>query len=186
VIHLQNSSSRYGWMSMALHWSILAVLGVSIWYAYARGFIPREERDLRRAIMVLHFDWSWIAFALVGLRILWKAITPSPQDINQDPRLILAHKLVTGALAWMPVLLVLSGVAAVWAAGRDVQAFGVTLLKGVAERTEFMHDATEIAHVGLWYLFGALLALHVGAALWHHAVKKDVTLRRMMPWGKVD
>ena len=186
MIDLKNSPSRYGWMSMALHWSILIVLGISVWYAYARGFIPREERDLRRAIMMLHFDWSWVALALVSVRLLWKAMTSSPQDANHDPRLILAHKLVTGALAWMPVLLTLTGVAAVWAAERDVQAFGVTLLKGVAERTEFMHDATEIAHVGLWYLFGALLALHVGAALWHHVVQKDATLQRMVPWGKVD
>ena len=31
------------------------------------------------------------------------------------------------------------------------------------------------------YTLLALLALHVGVALWHHFVRKDGTLRRMMP-----
>ncbi|KAF0169924.1 MAG: cytochrome b561, partial [Rhodobacteraceae bacterium] len=146
--------------------------------------IPREQRDVRRAIMMLHFDWSWILMGVVALRVFWKTLTTEPKAINDDPRLILAHKLVTGALLWMPIVLTLSGVAAVWGGGRDVMAFGFTVLTGVAEpRNEALHDFTEIAHVGLWYLFGALLALHIGAAAWHHIVKKDETLRRMLPWG---
>jgi len=183
---LNNSSSRYGWVSMTLHWSVLIVLSVSVWYAYSRGFIPRDQRDLRRAVMVLHFDWSWIALGLVTLRIVWKTLTTAPQEIHQDPRLMMAHKLVVGALAGMPVLLTLSGAAAVWGAARDVNAFGFTVLKGMVERDKLIHDVTEVAHVGLWYLFAALLALHVGAALWHHMAKKDDTLKRMLPWGKVD
>ena len=30
---------------------------------------------------------------------------------------------------------------------------------------------------------GAMVALHVAAALWHHHVRRDDTLRRMLPWG---
>jgi cytochrome b561 len=96
-----------------------------------------------------------------------------------------AHKLVTGALLWLPALLTISGALAVWQAGRDVQVFGYTILTGVNPRDDFMHDLTEIGHVGLWYVFGGLLALHIGAALWHHIIKKDDTLKRMVPWGKV-
>ena len=183
MIVLNNTESRYGWVSMAFHWTVMILIAVSVWYAYSRGFIPREERDLRRAIMMLHFDWSWVAMGVVALRIFWKARTAEPKTINDDARLILAHKLVTGALLWMPILLTLSGAAAVWGGGRDVMAFGFTVLTGVTERDEFLHDITETAHVGLWYVFGALLALHVGAALWHHVAKKDETLRRKLPWG---
>lgn len=110
---------------MAFHWTVMILIAVSVWYAYSRGFIPREERDLRRAIMMLHFDWSWVAMGVVALRIFWKARTAEPKTINDDARLILAHTLVAGAL----------------------------------------------------------LALHVGAALWHHVIKKDETLQRMLPWG---
>lgn len=186
MIELKNSDTRYGWASMTFHWAVVILIGVSAWYAYSRGFIPREQRDMRTAVMMLHFDWSWVVMGVVALRILWKALTTAPQEINDDKRLILAHKLVTGALLWMPILLTLSGAAAVWGAARDVKAFGFTVLKGMAERDALIHDITEVAHVGLWYLFGALLALHIGAALWHHAVKKDDTLNRMVPWGKVD
>lgn len=185
MIGLSNSAARYGWVSMALHWSIVVIFAVSVWYAYSRGFIPREERELRRAIMMLHFDWSWALMVPVLARIAWRFMSTQPKDINDDKRLILAHKLVVGSLAWFPVALTLSGAGVIWAAGRDVQAFGVTLLAGLPESDRSLHDVMEVAHVGLWYLFAAVLLLHVGAALWHHRVKKDDTLNRMLPWGKV-
>lgn len=185
MIAMGNTKDRYGWMSMALHWTILAILAVSVWYAYARGFIPREERDLRRAIMMLHIDWGWAALLPVVARIVWRFLSTPPQDINDDPRLIFAHKAVVGILAWSPVVLVVSGAGVIWAAGREVTVFGVTVMAGLPERTEPLHGIMEGIHVGLWYVFAAALALHVGAALWHHRVKKDDTLKRMLPWGKV-
>jgi len=33
-----------------------------------------------------------------------------------------------------------------------------------------------------WLLF-VILALHIGAALWHHFVKRDATLAQMLPWA---
>lgn len=182
---LTNSEYRYGWVAMALHWSIVVLVALSVWYAYSRGFIPRDQRDVRRAIMMIHFDWSWVLTGLALARILWRLLTPRPREINQERRLVLAHKLVVGLLAWLPILITLPGIVNVWSGGRDVKAFGITLIAGMSAKNESLHDIAEIVHVGLWYLFAAALVLHVGAALWHHFVKKDETLRRMLPWGKV-
>lgn len=179
---------------MAFHWAIVITLGLSIWYAYSRGFIPRKgpgldpdiQRELRRAIMTVHFDWSWVVTGLVALRIFWQFLTVKPRMINDDHRLILVHKLVIGALAWMPILLTVSGVGVIMSVARDTKAFGITVVPGFAERNEELHDIMEVLHVGLWYFFAALALLHIAAALWHHVKKQDETLKRMVPWGKVN
>ena len=36
-----------------------------------------------------------------------------------------------------------------------------------------------VLHIYIGYTFSALLIAHMGAALWHHIVKKDNTLKRM-------
>ena len=38
-----------------------------------------------------------------------------------------------------------------------------------------------VAHQYGFYLLGLLFAVHVGAALHHHFVKRDATLARMLP-----
>ena len=46
-----------------------------------------------------------------------------------------------------------------------------------------INESTEVAHSLLGWLLPALIALHVGAALWHH-LQKDEVLARMVPAGR--
>jgi cytochrome b561 len=43
----------------------------------------------------------------------------------------------------------------------------------------------EICHEQLVTLLLALLCIHVAAALWHHFVRRDATLKRMLGWFEV-
>jgi len=78
----------------------------------------------------------------------------------------------------MPVLgwLILSG------EGKTIPFYGMELPALIAKNKELAENVEDIhktiAEVGYY-----LLGLHTLAALYHHYLVKDNTLRRMLPWG---
>ena len=72
-----------------------------------------------------------------------------------------------------------------WAAanfrGWDVEVCGIVKLPTLAARgTSWAHTAGDIHNFLVWP-FLALIALHVVAALYHHFIRRDQVLRRMLP-----
>jgi cytochrome b561 len=45
-----------------------------------------------------------------------------------------------------------------------------------------MKALAHTAHEGLFYVLLAVVAIHAAAAVMHHVVDRDDTLRRMLPW----
>ena len=50
----------------------------------------------------------------------------------------------------------------------------------IASPGEDLHEIAEAVHEGLIWALAAVLAVHVSAALYHHFVKRDAVLRRML------
>ena len=48
-------------------------------------------------------------------------------------------------------------------------------------KNKSLHELGEQLHLILAWIIVALLSLHVAAAWWHHRIKKDNILRRMLP-----
>jgi cytochrome b561 len=78
----------------------------------------------------------------------------------------------------------LSGWAFSSAANRPVVFFGLTLpaISADKELGSFLHTAHEVVGWALPLIVG----LHVAGALKHHVFDKDITLRRMLPFGLKD
>jgi len=66
------------------------------------------------------------------------------------------------------------------AAGTPVHFFGLTLPALVGE-DEDLADTLQSLHVDAAWALLALVTLHLAAALWHHFVLRDHTLRMMLP-----
>ena len=66
------------------------------------------------------------------------------------------------------------------AAGTPVHFFGLTLPPLVGE-DEDLADTLQTWHVNAAWALLVLVSLHVAAALWHHLVLRDHTLRMMLP-----
>ena len=73
----------------------------------------------------------------------------------------------------------LSGVVMTLAGGRSLAVWTVTLLPSTG-KVAWLHAVAETIHETAPPLLVALLALHVGAALEHHLIDRDATLRRMI------
>lgn len=161
-----------------MHWVVaLAVLSmyplglyiVSLGY-YDPGY--RIYPNIHRSIGLL-------LAVLVAVRLTWKFLNPSPRMLAQRPmERFAAH---AGHLALYILLFVVfaSGYLLSTADGRGISVFGwfmVPAIEALATRQEdFWGNIHFYAATALMVLTG----IHIIAALKHHFINKDMTLKRM-------
>lgn len=179
----KNTTDRYGSLSIAMHWTMLALLVAVYATMELREFYPRGS-DPREALKAWHYALGLGVLALVFVRLAIRLSGPSPGIHPQPPawqRWLAAavHIALYLFMLAMPLLgwLTLSG-------EHDelvripLLGWPLPLLPGVtepiAEAAEELHEA--IATLGYW-----LVGLHAAAALGHHYLIRDDTLRRMLP-----
>jgi cytochrome b561 len=86
-MQLRNSTSRYGWVSMCLHWGVaLAVYGM---FALGLWMVGLDYYDTwRKAGPDLHKSIGLVIFLFMLLRVVWRFVSPPPPPTaNQGPAL---------------------------------------------------------------------------------------------------
>ncbi len=183
---LFNSKARWGWLAMALHWAMAALLLASwpIGFAMTRWF----EDDLASKFQLyqLHKSLGLTVLCLALVRLIWRLFNTTPElpDTLQgwEKRLAQAtHWALYGLFIGLPLI----GWLMVSASPIQIPTvvFGVVPVPHLTGPDEILFEAAEAAHRWLAWCFGVLLVLHVAAALKHHFVLKDDVLRRMLPPG---
>jgi cytochrome b561 len=172
--------TRYGSTAVAFHWAVAALVVFLGTLGILFDDIPKESRPFW---INIHGCVGLVYFVLVIARLGWRAShTPPdlPPDIGEfDRRFSLAaHRLLYALMVLIPMF---GFVAFVWH-GR-VFDYGLARLNfGVAANRGVFEPAEEIHQLLAYCLFG-LAALHALAALYHHFVRRDGVLVRMLPGG---
>ena len=177
---MKTPDHRYHALLIGAHWLTLALLIAVYGLIELREFYPKGS-DARELMKTWHFMLGLSVFALVLVRLPLRLalhappITPAPPAWQQ--RLAAAmHVALYGLLLVLPLL----GWLTLSAKGRPVPFFGLELPallapdKALAENLEDLHEL--IGELGYW-----LIGLHAAAALYHHYLVRDDTLRRMLP-----
>jgi len=179
---ITNSTSRYGWGTIILHW-LIALIFIG---QFGLGFIMVRLTSQRAAfeLIQLHKSFGFLLLGLVILRIAWRLgnSAPSlPDSVGALERRTapLAHL----ALYAFQVALPLSGWALVSVSTLEIPSMPFDLF--VMPNLPIVEsDAAEsfwtAAHWYLAYAGIALVALHVAAALRHHFQLRDSVLTRMI------
>lgn len=176
----KNTTNRYGTLSIGLHWLMLLLLAAVYAAIELREIFPKGS-DPREALKALHFMLGLSVFALVWLRLAIRLSGPTPR-IEPEPAAWekLSSTVMHVALYVLMIGLPLGGWLVLSAAGKPIPFFGLQLPpligenKDLAKLLKEMHET--IGTVG-YYLIG----LHTAAALFHHYIKRDNTLVRMLP-----
>ena len=176
----RNTSNRYGCLSIGLHWVIaLLVIGLLTLGLYMTS--QKMSPDIMR-LYGLHKSFGITVLALVALRLSWRVYNHAPDlpvTMNRLERVLAksTHWLFYVLLLGMP----LSGWAMSSAGSHPVSFFGWFTLPGLlAPNKPLGHQFGEAHEIIGWTLI-VLISLHVLAALYHHFIKKDDILRRMLP-----
>ena len=179
----KNTHSRYGTLSIALHW-LMFLLMVAVYATIELRELFPKGSDPREAMKALHFMLGLCVLLFVVLRIYAKVTSPTPLIVpgvspGQELAAKLGHLALYGLMIIMPVLgwLVLS------AAAKPIPFFGLEMPPLIAENKDLAKSLKEI-HETIGVLGYYLIAIHVLAALYHHHIRKDNTLTRMLPLKK--
>jgi superoxide oxidase len=176
----RNTGTRYGWLAILIHWTVVLLMiglyGTIEW----RGFLPKED-PLRAVLMTWHRSLGLLVLAFALMRLVSRAaasipLVDPPAPAWQEKLSSLAHY----TLYTMMIILPVTGYLMSNANDRTVTFFGIVLPrliaadKPLAEALEGIHEV--IGNIGY-----GLIGLHALAALWHHYVRRDNTL--MLPAG---
>lgn len=175
------SATQYSPTQKTLHWAlfvlVLAIYGLS----YGDDLFPR--RDPNRALI----QWFHISFGLLlaGL-VSWRVVLRLSEGAPELPSSLTGTEKAlakAGHLALYALLIVIPmlGIIVTWFRGDALSFFGLFTIpapfspdRDVARSIKEIHG---LCANGILILAG----LHGLAALWHHFVRKDDILKRMLP-----
>lgn len=178
---LSTSASRFSTPSIVLHW-LMAVMLVGLVVAIELHEAFPKGSDMRTLLVRGHFMMGITVFGLVWVRLLMRLLGPTPAIVPAPPvwqdR---AGRLVHLVLYALMLALPLVGWLLVNAKGRPVPYFFGLQLPTLIEASRPLAETLEEVHEALAQTGIVLVALHTVAAIYHHHVQKDNTLRRMLP-----
>jgi cytochrome b561 len=176
----RNSTDRYGSLSIGLHWIMLLLLIAVFACIELRGLFPKGS-DPREAMKIWHYMLGLSVLALVSLRLAVHIIGPSP-DIEPNPpkwQKLFARVMHLALYVFM-IGMPLAGWLMLSATGKPIPFFGLHLPALISENEPLAKLIKEV-HKTAGTVGYFLIGLHAAAALFHHYIVKDNTLRRMLP-----
>ncbi len=178
---LRSDTRRWGALTKLLHWTVallvIALLGIGLWMID----LPLSPNKVR--VYALHKSVGITVLALMLVRIAWRAREqarpqmPFAMPAWERGAARLSHVLLYVALLVMP----LSGWVFNSAANFPLQWFGWVSLPALGGPDPELKALARAVHHWTAYTLIALVSLHVLAALKHHLLDRDETLRRILP-----
>jgi len=171
----------YASSQKAIHWAVfLLVIGL-YGLTYVVDLFARGDPG-RALVWWLHISFGLLLFALVVVRVGLRLVlgTPGlPLEMSQLERWAakVAHLVLYGLLVAIPVL----GILLTWYRGDALSFFGLFTIPAPFSPDRATAGSIRQLHSLCANLILILAGLHAVAALWHHYVRKDDVLRRMLP-----
>ncbi|MXP63473.1 cytochrome b [Roseomonas sp. M0104] len=171
---------RYNRTARLLHWGtafiVLLIIALGIWIAQA----PPEDEALKLRLYNIHESFGITILLVTLFRLFWRWRHPPPPVTPPLPGWM--RKVATANHSAFYVLLIVQpvvGLMATNAWGFPLTAFGLVPIPSPIGRNEALAPTLSAIHDTIGLTLAALVAVHAGAALWHHFVRRDNTLRRM-------
>ncbi|UVJ43755.1 cytochrome b [Pseudomonas sp. LS1212] len=179
-MQLHNSTSRYGLVSIALHWGIaLVVFGLfalGLWMVGLDYYSPwrKDAPDLHKSI-------GLTLFALMLLRLLWRCVSPPPPSpANHGPVTRLGARFGHGLLYLGLFAVMISGYLISTADGVGIPVFGLFEVPALISSIPDQADVAGVIHFYVAWALVIFAGIHALAALKHHFIDRDATLARML------
>lgn len=174
----RNTHTRYGLISRAIHWSsalaVFGLFGLGLWM----GTLDYYD-SWRQLGPNLHKSIGVVLLAVMLLRVLWRFVSPPPPQPAQFSPLLQLSAHAMHALLYLGLFVVMiSGYLIATADGRSLDVFGLFSLPSLVS-IERQEDIAGVIHEYAAWALVIFAVLHGLAALKHHFIDRDDTLRRM-------
>jgi len=191
----RNTLDRYGTVAVTLHWVIAALIATNLAIGFYFANVMDEHDPSFFSLVQIHKSIGLTVLSLSVLRLVWRLMNPVPTlptDFGIHMRRLArgTHYVFYFLIIAVPLL----GWLMVSASplGTPTSYFGLfhwpalPFFSGLSrsDRHQY-HEALSTAHAIFAYTAFGLMLLHAGAALWHHFVRRDNVLKRMLPGTKI-
>ena len=180
----QSRAERYDPLTIGLHWLIaVLILGLIV-----LGFVMTRSSigsALQFSLFQWHKSFGMLALLLAAIRLLHSLLLVRLAPVAGMSRFEhLSAKAMHHVLLLLAVLVPLAGWLIASVSPLEIPTFAFNLVV-IPHLPLPKSDAAEAlwttVHAVLAYLVLALVALHSGAALFHHYRRRDDVLKRMLP-----
>ncbi len=179
---MQGTNKRFDNVTIALHWLIgIGIIVVSV-AELVRGEWPKGH-FVREGLKALHNPVGTVIFALIVFRVAWRFAHRAPtMPVDMLGWEKAAAKLTHIALYVLMLAIPVAGIVYTFARGRPID-FGLfqiafplnsAISPAATKSLKSIHEWLGQAVLGVAFL-------HAVAALWHHYVRKDGVMLRMLP-----
>ncbi len=190
--HLKNTTDNYGSIAKWLHWGTAFLFLCSYISVYYRHWFTEEKTPENWTALQLHLSIGVTIAVIVVLRIIWRISNRTP-DLEPGSKLEhlaahIGHYTLYFIMIIMPITgYVGTGVDTEYFFMFDIPKFESTALfeslvsNGLGMTFKEFEKPIDFIHkeiLGAWVVWLLILG-HASAALYHHFVKKDNTLKRM-------
>jgi cytochrome b561 len=178
IVTLSSHGRRYDAVARGLHWGMAGLILLAFALGLTVDFFPKSWE---RSLVAVHKDIGIGLIVLVVLRLLWRLTHRPPQTVLHTALVGTAAKLGHAALYALMALVPVIGLVYSIRRGQSFD-FGLFSLPPfqAAEPRDITRPIREWHEWAAYVLIG-LAGLHALAALWHHVIRKDDTLRLMLP-----
>jgi cytochrome b561 len=174
-------SYRHGYSGIAksLHWivaiCVLTIVPVGI-------AMNRVTGDLQNGLFNFHKSLGILILVLMTVRIIYRLAKGAPPH---EPGLPAIFVFAGTATHWALYILLLVTPVLGWvgnsAFGASTPFFGLFDLPAIVAKNDALAERVFGIHKLMGYAIGVLFCMHIGAALFHHFIRGDNVLRRMLP-----
>ena len=175
----RDNGTRFGAISITNHWVIAVLIIAMLAIGLYMGELPKPS-TVRTQWIDFHKSLGIVVLFLGTWRVLWRICCRFPGEIADMVRwqqigARTMHIVLLIAIIAMPV----TGNMRSSMRGKEVSFFGLFDMP-VLPQSEVIGSAASGVHKWLAYILIGLIVLHVAAALKHHVIDKDATLKRML------
>jgi cytochrome b561 len=173
---------QYGKVAKIFHWVTVLLMAIAL----PVGFVIQHIKDSDKMVFyAIHESAGVTLFLVVAARYAWRLTHPAPPLPEHIPAALrvtanAVHHTLYAALLVQPVL----GFFTTNAFGFPLR--GQTAYLGFINLPKFMEENVPLAeqllaaHAWLGWTIALLLVLHISGAVFHHAIRRDGTLLRML------
>ncbi len=174
---------RYDAVYRVLHWSMAGIFITAVVLGFWASLLPSGTSP-RRELLVVHKSLGAMVFVLALMRLTYRLTHAPPAYPAVFSRLIrvassVNHWVLYALMLAMPI----TGYVNSAAGGAPLQWFWLfDMPRLLTKNVELAHLSKQM-HAALAWAVYLVLAAHVGATIWHSAIKRDGTLARMTGRG---
>lgn len=174
-------SQQYTTMAKWLHWLVAFLLLLAMTAAFEFAFIAPADRA---EVIPVHASIALIIVFLTLIRLAWRRAVPPPAMPDGASSATRRGARIGHFLLY--ALIFYQGLIGIWMAALSpvaIRFFNGFNLSALAPASEESLVILRQLHFAGATALALVIVGHVSAALWHHFVRRDDVLIRMLPFG---